>query len=57
MGMSVLNLPFCYFVIYASYDNTMHVIKVPHDYEFSKSLLTTVKEKYFQHMVHNLCDM
>lgn len=56
LGMSILNLPKCYFVIYASYDDSLKIIEVAHDYEFSKILLTTIKTKFFQNMIHNLCE-
>lgn len=55
LGMSILNVDHCYFAIYASFDDSLIIIKVAHDYEFSKEMLYTIKKKFFENMIHALC--
>lgn len=55
MGMAVLNLPKTYFVIYASFDDSVLIMEVDFDYEFICDMLINVKHKYFEKMIHNCC--
>lgn len=56
MGMAVLNLPKTYFVLYASYDDSILVIEVEYDYHFSEHMLTKIKHNYFEKMLHAACE-
>ena len=55
LGMALLNLQNCDFLIYASGDGSIKVINVDIDVEFIKKMLLTVKQKYFTNMFHNIC--
>ena len=53
--MAVLNLKTCDFVIYSSILKTIRIVKVNFDKKFACNLLRTLKEKYFNKMLHNVC--
>lgn len=55
LGMSMLNLQKCYFIIYCSFDKSMLVFEVEYDYIFAKEMLFNVKKKYFEKMLHFVC--
>lgn len=55
LGMALLNLNNCDFVIYASGNNTIKIINIPIDEEFIKNMLCKIKVNYFNHMLHNVC--
>ena len=54
-GLAILKLKTCDFVIYSSISKTIRIAKVDFDKEFACDLLRTVKEKYFNKMLHNVC--
>lgn len=55
LGMAVLNLPSCYFVIFCSVDKSMAILEIKYNYEFVKSLLFVVKENFYKYMLHEIC--
>lgn len=55
MGMAVLNLSKTYFVIYASFDDSVIIMDVDFNYDFTCNMLTDVKQKYFKKMIHHCC--
>ncbi|XP_044751737.1 uncharacterized protein LOC123311731 [Coccinella septempunctata] len=56
MGMAVLNLEKCFFVLYASYDDSMKIIEVSYDYVFVKEMLEKIKFNFINKMVHVICE-
>lgn len=55
LGMAVLNVPFTYFVLYSSFEKQVFTLKVDRDDAFLCSMLTTLKQTYFNHMLHYIC--
>lgn len=55
MGMAILNLKKAILFIFASFDDSGLIVEVDFDYEFSKTMLLTLKERYFENMLHVLC--
>ncbi|XP_031329650.1 uncharacterized protein LOC116160569 isoform X1 [Photinus pyralis] len=56
LGMAMLNVFNCKFIIYCSFDKSMLILDVPYNYDFSKTLLFNVKGKYFKKMLHVMCN-
>lgn len=56
LGMAILNLKCCDFIIYSSKSKTFLNIVVPFDEEFSRNLIETISEKYFRYMLHIICE-
>lgn len=56
LGMFILNVPIAYFVVYASYDDSILIIKVDFDFEFVRDMLEALKNAYYKNIVHNLHD-
>ena len=56
MGMAVLNFKTTKFVIYASYDKSMIIIDVPFNESFVINTLKTLKETYYNIMLHEICE-
>ena len=54
-GMAILNLSECDFVIYASCNNTIRIIRVAIDLEFVKNLFIKIKQVFFNSMLHVAC--
>lgn len=50
-GLAILNFNICDFIIYSSYDNSYHVIKVPYDEEFANDLFGRLELFYFDVML------
>lgn len=55
MGMAILNLQKAILFIFASFDDSGLIVEVDFDYEFSKKMILTIKERYFENMLHVLC--
>lgn len=55
LGMAILNVPLTYFVLYASFDESMIIVNVPFDYKFCETMLVALKKKFFSQMLHFLC--
>ncbi|XP_043466305.1 uncharacterized protein LOC122501102 isoform X2 [Leptopilina heterotoma] len=55
LGMTLLNLKQCDFVIYSSKSKTIEIITVDYDKEFTTKLLNTLKKNYFENMLHYIC--
>lgn len=55
MGMGVLNLTETDFVIYSSFDDSIEIITVPFNQDFTDDLLVTAKHIYFNQMLHEIC--
>lgn len=56
VGMALLNLEECDFVIYSSCDDSIYIINVTFDHEYCRKLLKTLKNKFFEHMLHEICE-
>lgn len=55
LGMAILNLPLCKFIIFASRDKSLKIIDVPFDDIFAKQMLSILFKNYFQYMLHYIC--
>lgn len=55
MGMALLNLENAQFVIYAPYDKSIITINVPFNENFMISMLKSLKEIYYNIMLHEIC--
>lgn len=56
LGMALLNLKWCDFIIYSSKSKTFLNIVVPFDEEFARDLIERTSEKYFKYMIHFICE-
>lgn len=56
LGIALLNLHSCDFVVYASQNNSFKIINVPFDYKFTFNMLKKIKENFFNNMLHVICD-
>lgn len=56
LGMFMLNVKKTYFVMYASFDKSIETIEVNYDEKFVTKMLKTVKQTYFNIMLHAICD-
>lgn len=50
MGLSILNLKYCFLILYASFDDTLQFLKIQHDEKFSENMLVQIKKNYFKRM-------
>ncbi|KAK4886856.1 hypothetical protein RN001_003127 [Aquatica leii] len=57
LGMAMLNVQNCKFIIFCSFDSSMAIIDVPFNYEYIKSITFIVKEKYYKNMLHDICEI
>jgi len=55
MGMVLLNVQMCDFIIYSSYDNNYTVINVIYDELYCKDLFFSLKKIYFERLLHEAC--
>lgn len=54
-GMLILNLKSCDFIIFASFDKSLHVINVPFDENFAIEMLNDASIVYITKMLHSIC--
>lgn len=56
LGMAILNLKFCDFIIYSSSTKTFLNIVIPFNEKFAKKLICKITDNYFKNMIHNICE-
>ena len=54
-GMALLNLQCCDFVIYSSILDAIKIINVTFEKEYACDFLVTLKTRYFEKMLHQIC--
>ena len=54
-GMAVLNIKQCDLVIYSSVSQSILIITIEYDDEFCNNLLSSLKHRYFEKMLHEIC--
>ncbi|XP_016655892.1 uncharacterized protein LOC107882272 [Acyrthosiphon pisum] len=57
LGLVMLNLETCDFVIYSSLEHKYIILKTDFDYEYCKKMLCTLKIIYFEKLIHDICNM
>ncbi|XP_050513297.1 uncharacterized protein LOC114327559 [Diabrotica virgifera virgifera] len=55
LGMAILNLAECDFVVYSKFSNSFANIVTPFDKIFANSLLEKLQRIYFSKMIHQIC--
>lgn len=55
MGMLILNLDSCDFVIYGSFDKSLYVLNVPFDQIFALEMVKNASSVYITKMLHSIC--
>lgn len=55
LGMIMLNVSICDFVIYSSHSNEYKVIEILFDRDFAETMVISLKNAYFTKMLHNIC--
>lgn len=55
LGMALLSLPECDFVLYSPKSKTFLNIIVPFDEEFARMMIEKITCNYFNHMIHVIC--
>ncbi|XP_044744755.1 uncharacterized protein LOC123306701 [Coccinella septempunctata] len=56
MGMAMLNLKKCFLVLYAAFDRSILILEEEYDEEFAENMIIRIKKKYFENMIHIICD-
>jgi hypothetical protein len=57
LGMALMNLDICDFILYAPFDNSIKIIQVKRNNVYINELLRTLKEKYFSFVLPNMCHL
>lgn len=55
LGMAILKLNLCDFVIYSNISDTCEILTVAFDKKYTSNLLITLKKNYFDKMLHQVC--
>lgn len=55
LGMAILNLSQCDFIVYNSFEDRCVVVKVDVDLDFVHELLSKLSSIFFRKMLHTLC--
>ncbi|XP_066587824.1 uncharacterized protein [Prorops nasuta] len=55
IGMAILNIDITDFIVFASYDNSFLTVTIPFDQDFTDSMLVSLKNVYYNEMLHNVC--
>ncbi|KAJ8679722.1 hypothetical protein QAD02_015509 [Eretmocerus hayati] len=55
LGMAILNVENCKFVLYSSFDKNIFVIDVPKDRLFIVNMLRRLKQLYYAHILPEIC--
>lgn len=55
VGMAILNLKTCHFVIYSNKSNTNLVLHVPYNRQYTRNLLSKLKSIFYNKMLHVIC--
>lgn len=54
-GMALLNLKSCDFVIYSNVSNSIRILNVKFNVNFARDLFESLKRRYFDKMLHEIC--
>lgn len=57
LGLVMLNVTHCDFIIYSSFDNIYHVIPIDFNYDYCKCMLLSLKCVYFDKLLHEICKL
>lgn len=55
LGLVILNVTVCDFIIYSSYEKNYFLIQVSFDEMFCKTMLNNLKIVYFERLLHEIC--
>jgi len=55
MGIVLLNVKECDFIVHSSYENKNAVLKVIYDEDYCKNLFCNLKVIYFERLIHEIC--
>jgi hypothetical protein len=55
LGMAIMNLDTCDFILYAPFDDSIKIIPVKRNNIFISELLRTLKDKYFNYVLPHMC--
>jgi len=55
LGIVLLNVTVCDFIIYSSYGNNYFLIQVSFDEMYCKEMLNNLKIVYFERLLHEIC--
>lgn len=57
LGLVLLNLHSCDFVVYDSFEHKYIVINILFDYEYCKKMLEILKIVYYEKLLHQICEL
>ena len=57
LGMALLNINKCDFVLYSDLSQEVKIWTIPIDNDYAFKLLKTLKKNYFEKMLHNICTL
>ena len=55
LGMLIMNLRTCHFIIFPSFDSTMYTLSVPFDEKFAIEMTETTQKVYAEKIIHRVC--
>ena len=55
LGLLILNIWSCYFVLYLFFDKFMYILKIPYNENYAIDMLTNVRYVYMSKMLHYFC--
>lgn len=55
LGMAILNVNICHFIVYFSDSQSYIEIKVLLDEEYTHEMISSLKKKYVENMLHKIC--
>lgn len=55
LGIVILNVTVCDFIIYSSYEKNYFLIQVSFDEMYCKTMLNSLKIVYFERLLHEIC--
>lgn len=56
VNMAILNVSYCDFIVFCSYDKSFVVVPVEFDYVNCKALLLKLKNIFCEKMIHVICE-
>lgn len=54
--MAILNVQKTDFIVYVSFDNSFLILTIEFDHEFTNNMLKSLKNVYYNVMLHHVCE-
>lgn len=57
LGLVMLNVSCCDFILYNSFDDKYQVLSIDFNYDYCMSMLLSLKSIYFNKLLHKICKL